>query len=191
MMTAKREHVLLMLGILISLVRLMGGYWLSSHALLGWGLWALCELWLRPGINRSIWGLGFLFIITAAVFGVVGGAVKEAFKLLAGFPPVPPDNLFVPILVFASLLLWEGGVSRHFKFDRGQRPSKWIEGVVLLGGLTTFFLVIAGGFLQGYWLLGDAAVGIILGVIMLIRLIPSLMAWTMDFFPLNNDPQNE
>lgn len=175
-----KDKILLLLGILTVLIRCWGGVAFRSHLLLGWGILVLGQIFLNNGIIHSSRGLLPLFGFTAAVFGVAGGSIKVLITRALGFDPEPSSILPAALLLFVSLILWEGGAKRFSAFPgKGRHPA--IELVTLAGGLFSFFLLVASLYLSPAWSLGDPLMGLTLAVVILYRALPLLVNQTSRF----------
>ena len=177
-----KDKILLLLGILTVLIRCWGGVTFGSHLLLGWGILVLGQILLNNGIIHGSRGLLPLFGFTAAVFGVAGGSIKVLITRTLGFDPQPSSILPAALLLFVSLILWEGGGKRFSAFPGQGRHPLW-ELVILAGGLFSFFMLVASLYLSPVWGLGDPLMGLTLSVGILYRALPLLVNQTSRFLP--------
>lgn len=175
-----KNKILLTLGLFTVLVRCWGGVVFRSHLLLGWGILTLGEILFFGGAFRSSRGLLLLFGYTASVFGVAGGAARVLITGALGFNPEPASALPAALLLFITLIVWEGGGKRFSPFHGEGRPAL-AELLTLTGGLLSFFLLVASLYLSADWDMGDPLMGLALAGLTLFRAVPLLVNQTSRF----------
>ena len=175
-----KDRVLLLLGVLTVMLRCWGGAVFHSSLLWGWGVLSLGEILLSSGVCRRTRGLPLLYGFTAAAFGVAGGSVKLLLGRAFGFILEPVAALPAALLLFFSLIVWEGGGYRFSPYSQGRRPVLK-ELMTLLGGLVSFFFLASTLFLSPEWGAGDPLMGLTLALTTLVRAVPLLVNQTSRF----------
>ena len=175
-----KRKILLILGLFTVLLRCWGGVVFHSHLLLGWGILSLGEILLFSGAFRRSRGLLLLFGYTASVFGVAGGAARLLISRALGFIPVPVSALPAALVLFITLILWEGG-GKRFSSCHGDRRLVLAEILTLTAGLLSFFLLVSTLYLSADWGVGDPLMGLALAGITLLRSVPLLVGQTSRF----------
>lgn len=130
----------LTIGIILGVVRCIGGLIWFSPILIGWGVWALRDSGVVLEARHKRWGLAFLFIQLVLMVSILGRIVEELMKGSFGIAVAGANPHISATILFATLIPWEGLLRRNLIEHSDGRFGMVSCTLVLPAGIAFFFL---------------------------------------------------